>query len=106
MSITDRITDKLNKNFHPQHLEVINESHQHNVPAGSESHFKVIIVSESFVEQSLVKRHRALNECLAAELAESVHALSLKAYTPDEWQAKGTHVEASPPCLGGSKEKS
>ena len=33
--------------FAPLHLEVTNESHMHSVPAGSETHFKVIVVSES-----------------------------------------------------------
>ena len=30
------------------HLDVVNESHKHNVPKGSESHFNVLIVSETF----------------------------------------------------------
>ncbi|MFT6899708.1 MAG: BolA protein, partial [Paraglaciecola sp.] len=46
MIIQDRIQGKLTATFTPSHLEVINESFMHNVPQGSESHFKVVIVSE------------------------------------------------------------
>lgn len=43
----------------PQFLEVINESNKHNVPAGAQSHFKVIIVSNQFSGKRLVVRHQA-----------------------------------------------
>ena len=64
--------------FQPSHLEVINESNMHNVPKGSETHFKVVVVSDSFEGLSLVKRHRAVNEVLAQELQSGVHALSIQ----------------------------
>jgi BolA protein len=40
------IIKKLDGAFSPDHLEVINESASHNVPEGSESHFKVVLVSQ------------------------------------------------------------
>ena len=43
--IKEQIEEKLNKDIEPWHLEVINESPNHNVPDGAESHFKIIIVS-------------------------------------------------------------
>ena len=49
--IQDMIQVKLQQQFEPNFLEVINESHQHNVPEGSESHFKVVIVSQQFIGQ-------------------------------------------------------
>ena len=48
----------------------------------TETHFKVIIVSEIFEGKPLIDRHRAVNECLAQELNEGVHALSIDAKTP------------------------
>ena len=59
------------------HLEVHDESYRHNVPAGSESHFKVVIVSDLFTGQRFLQRHRAIYGELATELAGSVHALAL-----------------------------
>ena len=48
-----------------------------SVPSGSETHFKVVVVSEAFASMPLLERHRAVNEQLAAELAgySHVHAL-------------------------------
>lgn len=103
MSVKQTIENKLNAELQPVHLEVINESHMHNVPEGSESHFKVIAVTEEFQEKNLVARQRRINSILAEELAAGVHALSLDTLTPDEWFERGGDVSESPQCLGGSK---
>jgi len=96
------IISKLEKALSPEHLEVINESHMHNVPEGSESHFKVIIVSDEFKDKMLVARHRMVNKVLEEELKGSIHALALHTMTMEEWFEKGKAAE-SPPCEGGSK---
>lgn len=98
------IEKKLYESLAPLHLEVINESHMHSVPPGSESHFKITVVSDKFLDQSPVQRHRTINELLAAEISGPVHALALHTMTPDEWFEKGGTSENSPPCLGGSKQ--
>jgi BolA protein len=85
------------------HLQVINESGMHNVPRGSETHFKVVVVSRGFEAMTLIKRHRTLHGLLAEELGGGVHALSLLCKTPDEWEKAEGAVPASPACMGGSK---
>jgi len=102
MSIEDDIIEKLQTTLKPSHLEVINESDNHNVPPGSESHFKVVAVSDEFIGKMLVARHRIINKALAEELEGPVHALALHTMTPDEWAEKASAPE-SPPCLGGGK---
>jgi len=97
------IHDALVQGFAPAVLEVINESNNHSVPRGSETHFKVVVVSEAFAGQTPVARHRAVNKALAAQLAGGVHALSIQAFTPTQWAERGGVVPPSPPCLGGSK---
>jgi BolA protein len=97
------IIKKLEEVFSPDHLEVINESASHNVPEGSESHFKVVLVSQGFEGKSAVKRHQSVYSVLAAELQSGVHALALHTYLPDEWN-KQQSVPNSPDCLGGSKQ--
>lgn len=87
--------------LHPKFLRVENESHRHNVPPGSESHFKVTVVSPQFSDKNLLARHRMVNEILARELSGGVHALALHTMTPEEWADHGA-VADSPPCLGGS----
>ncbi|SER81241.1 BolA protein [Nitrosomonas sp. Nm51] len=58
MNMKNLIENKLQP-LQPQFLEVINESNKHNVPAGAQSHFKVIIVSNQFSGKRLVVRHQA-----------------------------------------------
>ena len=96
------INAKLIASFAPQHLQVVNESHMHSVPPGSESHFKVVIAAEGFVGKRQVQRHQAIYACLADELRNGVHALALHTYAPDEWRATGQAPD-SPQCLGGGK---
>lgn len=100
--VESQIQTKLSAAFAPIHLEVTNESHKHNVPPGSESHFKVVLVSAEFVGKRQVQRHQAIYATLAEELAGGVHALALHTYSPEEWLADQA-VPESPQCLGGSK---
>lgn len=98
------IEEKLRAAFAPEVLDVINESHNHSVPKGSETHFKVVIVSRAFEGKSRVDRHRLVHGALAEPLATGVHALTITSRTPAEWAtATGAVVPESPPCLGGSK---
>lgn len=95
------IRTKLLADLAPSYLEVVNESHMHNVPADSQTHFKVVAVSEAFEGLRMVARHQRVYGVLSAELAGEVHALALHLYTPSEWQAK-TAAPDSPQCMGGS----
>ena len=63
------IFSKLKAAFDATHLQVLNESSLHNVPRGSETHFKVIVVSARFSGMAVLERHRLVNEALADELA-------------------------------------
>ena len=104
MSVQSTIETKLADGISALHLEVINESNNHNVPPGSESHFKVVLVSNDFEGQNLVARHRAVNKILQQELSEQIHALALHTYTETEWRDRSGGAPMSPPCLGGSKK--
>ena len=103
MQIQQSIEQKLQTAFAPEHLEVINESAMHNVPPGSESHFKVVVVSQQFDGVRLLQRHRKVNTVLEHELQHHIHALALHTLTTTEWQQKQQAVPSSPDCLGGSK---
>jgi stress-induced morphogen len=103
VSLQERIQDKLGAALAPEHIEVENESRMHNVPPGSETHFKVLVVSAAFEGLGLVDRHRKVNEVLAAELKRGLHALTMRTLTPAQWREQGAVSAPSPPCLGGSK---
>jgi len=102
MSIQNQIESELTTLLSPTVLQVVNESSQHNVPPNSETHFKVVIVSEGFVGLRKVARHQQIYAALAAQLEGPVHALALHTYTPEEWQQQGA-APGSPNCMGGSK---
>jgi BolA protein len=102
MNMQQQIEQKLRGAFALTHLCVENESHGHNVPAGSETHFKVVMVSPAFAGQSLVKRHQAVYAQVREQLAGGVHALALHTYTDEEW-AQRESAPDSPACRGGSK---
>ena len=104
MSMQSTIEQKLASEFDADYLQVENESHMHNVAPGSESHFKVTIVSNSFNEQMLIKRHRMVNKALQQEM-QQIHALALHTLTPQEWQVRAGSVADSPKCRGGGKNQ-
>ena len=83
-------------------VEVVNESHKHNVPKGSESHFNVLVVSDAFEGKKLIERHRMVNTALKEELATSVHALSIAARTMAQ-HVQDPAMKPTPNCMGGSK---
>ena len=97
MSVGKKIEHTLSDNFNLSHLEVINESHMHSGP-NTDSHFKVILVTDEFEDMKLVQRHRRINELLKFELENGVHALSLHLFTNNEWRDKEEYVKDSPPC--------
>ncbi|WP_312950141.1 transcriptional regulator BolA [Superficieibacter sp.] len=100
MMIREQIEDKLRAAFNPVFLEVVDESYRHNVPAGSESHFKVVLVSDCFTGERFLQRHRMIYGTLKTELASTVHALALHTYTHKEWEGLQDTLFASPPCRG------
>ena len=77
---------KLRAAFTPVSLQVIDESSQHQGHVGArpdgESHFRVKIVSATFQGKSRVEQHRMINQVLALELTERVHALAIEASAP------------------------
>lgn len=103
MSLSETIEQKLRAALEPAHLEVINESHMHNVPKGSETHFKVVVVSPRFEGLSPVKRHQLVYGALGEELRmkRGIHALAITSRTPAEWDAR-PEANESPKCHGGN----
>lgn len=88
-------------------MEIVNESFKHNVPKGSESHFKVLIVSSAFEGKSVIDRHRMVNAAAGDGSGASipVHALSISAKTPAQFAAMAVPViHDTPNCAGGSKK--
>ena len=77
-----RIKEKLQIDFSPSYLDVINESSQHSGHRGDdgsgESHFRIKITSDIFVNLSRVASHRLITTSLSDEFASGLHALSIE----------------------------
>jgi acid stress-induced BolA-like protein IbaG/YrbA len=57
---------------------------------GGGDHWQVIIVSSAFDGKGLLEQHRMVNDVLKDPLADQrIHALSLKTYSPAQWQKLG-----------------
>lgn len=100
-TMTDIIKRKLSEGLKLSHLELVNESGKHSGPA-TESHFKVLVVSDDFEGKTLIQRHRTINSILEMELKQEggIHALSIDAKTPAQYSKK-PEIHQTPPCAGG-----
>lgn len=100
MTVQAVIEEKLRAGLSPVFLQVDNESHMHSVPANSETHFKVVVVADTFEGLRAVQCHQRVYGLLSEELQSGVHALAIHAYTPQDW-ANRTEAPVSPECIGG-----
>jgi acid stress-induced BolA-like protein IbaG/YrbA len=55
---------------------------------GDNNHFQLVVVSPRFQDKSLVERHQMIYGAVGEAMRQDVHALSIKAYTPAQWQAQ------------------
>lgn len=72
----------------PVHLELEDESAAHAGHAGAAGgagHFSLVVVSDAFSGAGRLARHRAVLDRLADLIPHPVHALAIRAYTPDEY---------------------
>ena len=76
------IYKKLSDFFTPDHLQVINDSEKHKGHSGSpnsgNSHFSITIKSKKLSGLTRVNGQRAIHQVLKEDLAEYIHALSIK----------------------------
>ncbi|WP_411901166.1 transcriptional regulator BolA [Salmonella enterica] len=101
--IRGQIDEKVRTAFDPVFLEVVDEGYRHNVPSGSESHFKVVLVSARFTGERFLNRHRTIYGTLTAELSTTAHPLALHTYTLKQWEAlQGTNF-VSPSDSGSGR---
>ena len=84
----EMIRQRLTEVLAPEHLTIIDESHKHAGHAGAQAgggHFAVTLVAGAFTGQGLLARHRMVYDALGLAMHTDIHALSIRAYTPDEF---------------------
>ena len=94
--IESTIKNLLIAKFNPSLLSITNESYMHNVPEGSESHFKIVLVSDSFKDISKIKQHQKIYKVLG-KLMNSIHALSIYSFDEMEYENNPLIID-SPNC--------
>jgi BolA protein len=87
MNTVERIREALSNALSPQAIEVVDESGKHvghrgHIP-GKTTHVRVRIVADAFRGKNRIERHRMVNELLAPEIADGLHALAIEAHQPD-----------------------
>ena len=88
MDRTALIQQRLNTALAPEALEIIDDSAAHAGHPGARGgggHFNVRIISRAFVGKSPLQRHRMVYAAVEDLIPTEIHALSIKAYTPDEF---------------------
>jgi len=73
----------------PNEIKAIIESGMSNVIVnvdGDGTHFDALIVSTEFEGKSLIERHKLVYSVLGDAMKERIHALSLKTFTPEQWE--------------------
>ncbi|MBE0494378.1 MAG: BolA family transcriptional regulator [Thiomicrospira sp.] len=101
MNMQQQIELAIKQTFSVWVMDIKNESNMHAGPA-TESHFKLVLVSDDFVDVSRVKRHQMVYKVLVNEMPQ-IHALALHTFTLDEWKNQGGLVPDSPLCAGQNK---
>lgn len=87
MKVESRMRELL-ATLEPESLEILDESAQHAGHEGARGgggHYQLTIVSPRFAGQPVTTRHRMVYGALAELMPREIHALSIKALTPDEF---------------------
>ena len=56
------------------------------VMSDDNTHFEALVVSDTFEGKRPLARHKQVYQCLGALMGNEIHAMSIRAYTPDEWR--------------------
>ena len=89
------LEQKLRDELQADTVSIIDFSWQHAGHMGMDphspdiggTHLRIIIISPLFIEMGLIDRHRRVHQALAEAFAQKLHALELKVFSPDEWDA-------------------
>jgi len=83
----ERIQATITAALQPDFLDIIDDSEAHAGDPGAQhgaGHYVVSIVSNQFSGRSMVQRHQMVYSALASFMPAEIHALRIKAITPDE----------------------
>jgi len=97
MLTPNQIRQHLVEKLEAIHVKVEDESHRHvghggrRDPLGAGGHYRVEIVSPLFVGKTTLQQHRLVYGALAEQMGNSIHALALQTYSPEQWTGSPTN---------------
>ena len=86
-SRVEQIEELINQALAPIKIEIVDGSQAHAGHAGAREgggHFSATIISDAFAGKSSVQRHQMVYKALGDMMRSEIHALSIKAFTPQE----------------------
>jgi BolA family transcriptional regulator, general stress-responsive regulator len=89
VSRREKIESAIKAFFNPEHVELIDQSHRHAGHAGAadgRGHFDLLVVSSAFAGKLPLARHRLIYAAVGELMQTDIHALSIKAFTPEEYK--------------------
>ena len=86
----DKIKDLISNQIRINHIEIIDQSYQHEGHSHNSGggHYKAIIISDDFIEKTLVERHQMVYGALDKLMKNEIHAFSMQTYTVTEFNSK------------------
>lgn len=51
------------------------------------THYEATVISSAFAGQRPLQRHQLVYQALGERMGREIHAMSIAAYTPEEWRA-------------------
>ena len=90
MDIGNKIEQKLGQHLDLHHIEIkdFTGRHLNHKEHDGGFHLEAIIVSDSFIDKTLIDRHKIIYAALGELLKHEIHAFSMKTLTPEEWKNK------------------
>lgn len=85
------VEEMIKKEFSPAFMEVVDQSYRHikHEEDAKGWHFNMTIVSDSFIGKTMIDRHKLIYKLFKPAIDDAtIHALAIKAYTPEEWKNK------------------
>ena len=76
---TNKIKQKLVNIFKNDIIEVIDTN-------GMNDHFSIFVISDKFLNMSLIDRHKLIYKSLNEYITKEIHALQIKTYTEKEFK--------------------
>ncbi|WAI18388.1 MAG: BolA/IbaG family iron-sulfur metabolism protein [Buchnera aphidicola (Acyrthosiphon caraganae)] len=95
----EKIKKYLTSTIKIKFIEIHDDSLFHNYQEKGLTHLRIIIVSNDFIHQKIIDRHRVIFSKLSKILTKKIYSLTLNTYTLHEWTFKEFKKNNNTKCL-------